>query len=186
VATTPTYALRYQVAGDPPDGAALGLNLATDVEAQIVRVDNPPSCRCNRTTDLSIAHNTLTAVAFTDERHDTNAMHDPSTNNSRITMPIAGVYAVGFTVQFASGSDYTRVYGALRMDGTTDLCRDGRAYSTSGGGGPAMTLHTVYKFAASAYIEATVLHLNSAVAARNILGSTAGCAEMWATWIGIG
>ena len=37
--TTPTYGLRYQELGDAPDGAGLGENLATDVEAELVRVD---------------------------------------------------------------------------------------------------------------------------------------------------
>lgn len=34
--TTPTYGLRYQALTDPPNGATLGQNLATDVEAQLV------------------------------------------------------------------------------------------------------------------------------------------------------
>lgn len=36
---TPTYGLRYPELVDPPDGAALGKNLADDVEAELVRVD---------------------------------------------------------------------------------------------------------------------------------------------------
>lgn len=38
--STPTYGLRYQSLTDPPDGATLGLNLATDVEAELVRIEN--------------------------------------------------------------------------------------------------------------------------------------------------
>lgn len=37
--TTPTYGLRYQELTDPPHGPDLGKNLATDVEAQIARLD---------------------------------------------------------------------------------------------------------------------------------------------------
>ena len=40
MATTPIYGLRYQELSDTPDGAALGRDLAEDVEAQLVRVDN--------------------------------------------------------------------------------------------------------------------------------------------------
>lgn len=36
---TPTYGLRYAELADPPDGAALGKNLADDVEAELARVD---------------------------------------------------------------------------------------------------------------------------------------------------
>lgn len=37
--TTPTYGLRYQELGDLPNGAALGADLATDVEAELERID---------------------------------------------------------------------------------------------------------------------------------------------------
>jgi hypothetical protein len=41
--TTPTYGLRYEDLGDPPDGAALGQHLAEDVEAQLTRMDTVSS-----------------------------------------------------------------------------------------------------------------------------------------------
>lgn len=37
--TTPVYALRFQEVGDAPNGPALGEDLATDVEAEIIRLD---------------------------------------------------------------------------------------------------------------------------------------------------
>lgn len=37
--TTQTYGLRYQELTDPPDGAAVGQDLAEDVETELVRVD---------------------------------------------------------------------------------------------------------------------------------------------------
>lgn len=39
MAITPVYGLRYQQLGDAPDGAGLGENLATDVEAELERID---------------------------------------------------------------------------------------------------------------------------------------------------
>lgn len=39
MAQTPIYGLRYQVPSDSPDGATLGLNLASDVEDELVRID---------------------------------------------------------------------------------------------------------------------------------------------------
>lgn len=39
MATTPIYGLRYQELSDTPDGAALGQNLAEDIEAQLQRID---------------------------------------------------------------------------------------------------------------------------------------------------
>lgn len=40
MATTPIYGLRYQTLADAPDGAALGKNLAEDVESELQRIDN--------------------------------------------------------------------------------------------------------------------------------------------------
>lgn len=40
--TTPVYALRYPSPGDAPDGATEIQNLATDVEAQLIRMDTIP------------------------------------------------------------------------------------------------------------------------------------------------
>lgn len=37
--STPVYGLRYQSLTDSPDGASLGEDLATDVEAELVRID---------------------------------------------------------------------------------------------------------------------------------------------------
>ncbi len=53
-------------------------------------------------TNPSIANNTLTTVAFNSETYDTDAYHDNSTNNSRITIPAGktGYYSVTATGQW--------------------------------------------------------------------------------------
>ncbi len=53
-------------------------------------------------TNPSIANNTLTTVAFNSETYDTDAYHDNSTNNSRITIPVGktGYYSVTATGQW--------------------------------------------------------------------------------------
>jgi hypothetical protein len=47
-------------------------------------------------TNTTVANNTLTTLAFNQETYDTNAYHDNSTNNSRLTAPAgkAGYYLV--------------------------------------------------------------------------------------------
>jgi hypothetical protein len=44
-------------------------------------------CSLYRSTDLSVANATATAIPWTAEFYDTNTFHDNSTNNSRITIP---------------------------------------------------------------------------------------------------
>src|SRR4051812_7246240 len=41
MATTPTYAWRYQGLSDSPHGPNLGANLALDIEADFIRMDTP-------------------------------------------------------------------------------------------------------------------------------------------------
>jgi hypothetical protein len=47
-------------------------------------------------TNTTVSNNTLTTLAFNQETYDTNAFHDNSTNNSRLTIPSgkAGYYLV--------------------------------------------------------------------------------------------
>lgn len=50
--TTPTYGLRYAELVDPPDGAALGKNLADDVEAELERIDTAAADLDSRVGEL--------------------------------------------------------------------------------------------------------------------------------------
>jgi hypothetical protein len=57
-------------------------------------------------SNQSLANATLTSVTFEAEQFDTNAYHDNSTNNSRITIPAgyAGKYQINGSILFAANS----------------------------------------------------------------------------------
>src|SRR4029077_8017961 len=55
---------------------------------------NVPACSLYRTTAQSIANATPTAMAFDNERFDTDNIHDNVTNNSRLTCRTAGKYLI--------------------------------------------------------------------------------------------
>lgn len=147
---------------------------------------NPPACRVYHNAAQSIASNTMTVIAFNSERYDTATMHDTATNNSRITIPVAGLYLVTFHGQFTDASDYTTGQSRIMLNGTTRIA-DGPA-------GPAVAavtdfitgVWTVYKFAAGDYIQAFVLQRNGAAAARNLLSFGNNTPEFSATWVGFG
>jgi hypothetical protein len=66
-------------------------------------------------TNQSISNNTSTAVSFASEYFDTNAFHDNSTNNSRLTIPAgkAGKYQINYNVNWdanGTGSRQAIVY----------------------------------------------------------------------------
>jgi hypothetical protein len=62
-----------------------------------------PAVHVTRTAAQSIPSGTVAALNFNAERYDTAGMHSNATNNSRLTAPVTGIYAV--TAQVAWGSD---------------------------------------------------------------------------------
>ena len=93
----------------------------------------PPGARAVTNAVASIAHNTWTSIAYAGtDRFDTDAYHDNSTNNTRMTIPagLGGRYLIGGTVgiaQDATGQRAARIYlnnatrigGEVTMDATT-------------------------------------------------------------------
>jgi hypothetical protein len=64
-------------------------------------------CKAVRSAVQSLTNNTNTAIAFnaTDE-YDTNAIHDPATNNTRLTVPAGkgGVWRFTYSIEFATNA----------------------------------------------------------------------------------
>lgn len=63
-----------------------------------------PQARVTKGSAQSINDSTLTALTFDTETFDVGGLHDNSTNNSRLTAPIAGKYRVSGTVDFAANA----------------------------------------------------------------------------------
>lgn len=63
MATTPNFALRYQVAGDSPAGDDLGLNLATDVDNALATMMLNANVIRLRKTAIQSVNNTVVPVA---------------------------------------------------------------------------------------------------------------------------
>lgn len=59
-----------------------------------------PSCRLVEPTSQSIAHNTITVIAFTNETFDATDMHNNIVNPERITATTAGKYLIVGQVSF--------------------------------------------------------------------------------------
>jgi hypothetical protein len=130
VPTTPVYALPYQSLTDPPDGAALGEDLALAVEAELSRIDadiatleTPPVAQLRQTTaQTGLANGAWTSIAFNAEDIDTHGGHSTVTNNSRYTAQKAGKYRLGGGVAWnteATGTFWTRwAKGGTEINGS--------------------------------------------------------------------
>ena len=74
------------------------------------------------TTNQSIANDTDTTISFNAEEFDTDAFHDNSTNNSRITIPAgkSGKYLIIAAINFAASATGTRAFKVIK-NGSTQL-----------------------------------------------------------------
>lgn len=151
-----------------------------------VPVTNPPTCRIFNSGSQAIADNTEASVVFSGEVFDTDTMHSTSVNTGRITFNTAGVYIVTLTFGFESATDYTSIYGAIRLNGTTVITYQ-TDEQTEQAQTPFINLTTIFKFAAADFVEGRVFQNNTANVSRNVLGSsTATDCVMAAAWVGLG
>lgn len=119
-------------------------------------ITNPPACYAYRTTGLSVANNTLTAVNFDSEKYDTDTMHDLAANTNRITIFTSGTYIVTFNGTWNKNTTGTRM-AILRKNGTTILDRDTRLT----GGADLLVGHSLSwqgALVATDYVEILVHH----------------------------
>lgn len=168
-------------AGEHPTAAQLN----QDVRDNVAFLANPPACRVSHNATQSIANNAFTTVAFNTEAFDTNAMHDTVTNNSRITINVAGVYVVTFSGSYAGSTDYTGVGTRLLLNGATVIGWSAftGANPAAGGTGLFQNVSTAYKFAAADYVIVQAYQTNGAGAARNL---EANNVAFTAVWVGLG
>lgn len=157
-----------------------------DVVDNVAFLANPPACRVYHNTTQALTDGNEGSVTFNSERFDTAAMHSTGTNPGRITIPTAGLYVVGFTGTFEAANDYVNCYAMLRMNGSTYIAMGAEARSTVGLNAALVTVHTVYKFAASDYVEVRVMQNNSATATRNLTSGANFSPEFYACWAGLG
>jgi hypothetical protein len=115
-------------------------------------------CRIKRTTDQTIASATLTAVAFNAaDDDDTDAFHDPSSSNTRATVPSGkdGVYLIQGQVNWPRTQ--TSRFGAFfRVNGTATIGTLADQNDGDGVDSIAYSGATFYRLAAADYVELLV------------------------------
>ena len=81
---------------------------------------NRPLVRLTQAAAQSISDNTHTALTFGTGSTliDTHGYHSESTNNSRVTPLLAGVYAVSGGYSTSARTDYASLQASIRLNGT--------------------------------------------------------------------
>jgi hypothetical protein len=125
-----------------------------------------------KTANQSLANVTVTSISFEGtDILDSNGFHDPSTNNTRMTIPTgyAGKYLIQGTLEFASNTTGGReVY--IRKNGSTNL----QAIQTDAEGSLTMTISGTFDLAVGDYVEIRAYQ------------SSGGSLDVWATNSGYG
>lgn len=105
------------------------------------------------TAGTSITNNTSTAMPCATEAFDTDAFHDTSTNNSRMTIPtgLDGVYMVVAQLGFTFNNSGTVRGLTLQLNGSTAL-----GASASGPEISNLSVSAIVALAAGDYVEAMI------------------------------
>lgn len=147
-----------------PDLDVSANNLLTCTEAGWLAkvpavISDPPACSVFRSTNQSIANNTMTAVSFANELYDTDTMHAAGAP-TRVTFTTAGTYVVTFVGVWKNNAVGNRV-AEIRKNGTDVLAYESKLH----GGADLFVGHTLVvqdEFAAADYVEALVLQTSGA------------------------
>ena len=114
----------------------------------------PQVVRATRTSNQSVANTTDTAIQFNAaDDFDTNALHDISTNNTRLTASVAGYYHVIGEIKFATSTAGTQRYAKIRYNGSTLKAQSVDANAPATGVTPVIQVSTLVDLSASDYVE---------------------------------
>lgn len=109
-----------------------------------------PVARIQRNANQSIPNNTDTALQFDIVNFDTHNMYD-GLNNTRLTIPIDGLYLMGADISWAATTAVKEA--AFRLNGVTELDRQSASDPLSGTIFWAQNLQYLWFFSQGDYVE---------------------------------
>ena len=147
--------LSVQVNSDPelvPRQRITSVPLAMRAKTAEELANGERGARVYHDASQSIADRTDTIVAFNSEEWDTDGIHDPVTNNTRLVTKTAGKYLITAQVGFAyNPSGFRQIY--LRVNGWRIIGVDLVMPVTIPGQGTFLQITTTQDLAANDYVE---------------------------------
>jgi len=141
------------------------------------------SCGAYNDADQSIGTGSLTAVALNTDLWDTDSMHDPTTNNSRMTFTTAGIYVLNAQIQWSNNSSGRRET-FIKFNGGDDIMA-ATELPASGDGSIPQNLCAIYEFDADDYVEIIVYqNSGSSVNLQSPVNSSKAGANLRAVRVG--
>jgi len=111
-----------------------------------------PAARVTRSSAQAISDSQNTSLAFDQERYDTAGVHDNATNNSRLTAPVPGIYAVTAQFPWGGSAGSGSRFAGLMKNGSTLIAR-----SQELPGDDDENITTQVRLVAGDYVEVLVL-----------------------------
>lgn len=135
-------------------------------------------CLVKKTASQSIPASTGTQVTFDTEEFDTDALHDNTTNNTRITIPsgMGGKWLIGYAVEWAQPAAAARRLSEIRKNGTLYYAR----FEVTVTGDLAAAQMSFFNAVAGDYFELAIFHTNAT--AINVGPDRT---EFWASYMGV-
>jgi hypothetical protein len=132
-----------------------------------------PAARVFNSTSQALSGNTT--LSFNSERFDTANLHSTTTNPSRLTAPVGGVYVITANVSYSGIGAGTPTFLAITRN-SAFIGADFR----QGDGSQDQSVATIYKLAAGDFIQAVAAATGATVDTGDF-----GC-SLSMTWIGSG
>ncbi len=153
--------------------------LASDFSTLFTNSNNfrkPPMCRVYRSTTLT-PYTSGTAITWDAESFDTDSMHDPVTNTSRITAKTAGVYTFTGSIRVDTTGSFTHRNVFAKVNGTTFIWQ---SLAPASGANDSAVVAFSYPLTVNDYVELFVS--NSGTGTYSIANSVES--NITATWLG--
>jgi hypothetical protein len=122
-------------------------------------------------------------LAFDTERYDTANMHNNATNNSRLTAPVNGIYAVTAEVDWTPDATGTREL-TLMKNGSTFIADDDRDGISVVLGGQSQSVTAQVRLVAGDFVEVGVLQTSGG--SLNVMSAGETSPEFSLTWLAPG
>ena len=150
----------------------MGWNVFTSTGSKKSSVSGATShaVRAVRSTAQAIPHAAWTAIAFNAvDDYDFGAMHDPSTNNTRLTASASGVYQVEALVPWDTSTSGDRL-GRIVKNGSEHVAYVGQTTTSNSGVTPSTFVSTQVFLSAGDYIEVEVYQETGASLDTGVFG----------------
>lgn len=135
--------------------------------------------------DANLTHSTnggWQAVSFNSERYDTTAMHSTTTNQTRLTIGVTGLYLVGGCVDFAADVDGRRDL-QIWISGSQTNAIVADSKNNLANSVVRLNVSTAYRLTSGSYIELMAYQDSGGNLTINNTGKYSP--EFWAHWIGV-